>query len=121
MKWIQILLLTVFISLPSLGNSAVAVYSKTNIVEQVETVKQKKEKPRKKFRKWIRNHPGIMIFGGLFLAGLTMMIIGIVHQIKWLCITGLLTIFAPWFLVLIILILYLFFRSKPKPLPPSER
>lgn len=117
MKWIQIILLSIFISLPSLGNSAVAFSSSTVIGEQVETVQKKKEKPRKKIRKWIRNHQGAMIFGGLFLAGLTMLILGIIHGVKWLWIMGLLTIITPWFLAILIVILYLVFGTKQRPLP----
>lgn len=118
MKGLHIFILSIFLSLSFTSNAVVhlpstgAVYYETG---------KKKEKPRKKIKKWIRNHKGALIFGGITLTGVTMIILGVIWKTRWLWMTGLFISLAPWILAFIALILYLIFgRQRPMPIVPEE-
>lgn len=106
--------------LPKSNHAAIVHPSKVIHQQEKDTYSPKKEKPRKKFRRWIKNHAGFLLFGGFFTAGLTMFILGLFYKIKWLWITGLLTIIAPWVLAIIIVLFAFVFRPHPKPPLPLE-
>jgi hypothetical protein len=111
MKWLHILILGVFLSLPLAGN-AVVHFPSTDITSyQIEKTK-KKEKPRKRFKRWLRKHPGKLILGGFSVAGISMFILGVIWKMRWLWMTGLFTVLTPWIFIFIIILLYLIFRPQ---------
>lgn len=117
MKWILHIFLCLSLCYPSVMNATAIA----NPIQQVSVVNSdtetatKKSKPKKKWKKWLKDNAGLLFYGGLVTGSLFMIIFGIIRKIRWLWILGIFGIFGPLILGILFALLFLIFGNKRRP------
>lgn len=121
MKWIQIIIFSLILSVTPISSyGAVATPSSIVHTQENSTNISKKEKPRKKWKKWLKKNKGAIIYGASCLAFIFLIIFGIIRRIRWMWMLGVFGILTPLILGILVGILILIFSRRPKPVLVPE-